>query len=364
MTHPKLIEVLIQQTPRAMAALLIVSVAYCWMFINFIPHTLLILWLLLQVILVICRFYNIKMFKQYLIEQAQERIQKQKTLFIILNLFQAFMWTTSSVLVLMYAPQPFELVSLVIIIGIITAAVLSMSTFYTAYLVFFFAMLIPQIIILLYYGEPQHYSLAALTFVYILAIIQLSKSVYNGHLLNIKTNAKLEKSVEELHKLSMIDMMTNIYNRRYFFKVSQDLISIALREKSKLSLLMIDIDYFKNINDTYGHDAGDYILINVVKEIKKVTRKSDIFARMGGEEFSILLGNTSITGAAVIAEKMRSVIENTAFNYNNTVIKLTISIGISELNDQHNSIEELYKQADKQLYLAKNNGRNRVVPSV
>jgi len=360
LSHPKLIDVVIQQTPRAMLAMLIVSSVYFWVFIWFIPFTILVIWFGFQVLLATYRLHNVKMFEEYLKQNNQVEIQKQERFFLISNLFQAFMWTMSSILVAIYAPQPYELVSFVMIIGIITAAVLSMSTLYNAYLVFFFAMITPQILILLYYGEHQHIGLVVFTLIFIPATILLSKALYNSRLLNIEDNCKLEESVKELHKLSMIDNLTNIYNRRYFFKMSQDLISIAAREEQKVSLLMLDIDYFKNINDTYGHQAGDFILINLVKEIEKVMRKSDIFARIGGEEFSILLHNTSIEGAMVIAEKIRELIEKKIFIYNTTEINLTICIGIAELNEKNTSIEALYTHADKQLYFAKGHGRNRV----
>ncbi|MDX2370836.1 MAG: GGDEF domain-containing protein [Colwellia sp.] len=361
MAHPKLIEVLVQQTPRAMIAMLIVSAAYFWVFAIFIPLIILVFWFFFQILLAAYRLYNAKMFEKHLKQNDQVEIQKQERFFLISNLFQAFMWTMSSVLAAMYAPQPYELVSFVIIIGVITAAALSMSTIYSAYLVFFFAMIIPQIIILLYYGEHQHIGLVGFVFIYIPATILLSKALYSTRLSSIRDNCKLEESVKELHKLSMIDNLTNIYNRRYFFKMSQDIISLAKREEKKVSLLMIDIDHFKNINDTYGHQGGDSILINLVKEIEKVMRKSDVFARIGGEEFAVLLHNASVEGAIVIAEKIRATIENKTFIYNTTTINLTISIGIAELNKNNTTIETLYTQADKQLYFAKNNGKNRVV---
>jgi diguanylate cyclase (GGDEF)-like protein len=300
------------------------------------------------------------MFEKHLQLNNQLAINKQIKYFITANLFQALMWTASSILVSIYAPQPFELVSFVMIIGIITAAALSMSTLYTAYLIFFFAMIIPQIFILFYYGEHQHIGLILFSIIYIPSTILLSKALYNSRLSSINDHHKLKMSVKELHKLSMIDNLTNIYNRRYFFKVSQDLIAIAAREKTEVSLLMIDIDFFKKINDTYGHHAGDFILVSFVKAIEKMMRKSDVFARIGGEEFSILLPNTSAEGSKIIAEKIRKTIEAQVFQYNDIEINFTISIGLAEFNKQNTSIELLYKHADKQLYTAKENGRNRV----
>jgi diguanylate cyclase (GGDEF)-like protein len=360
MIHPKLIQVLVDQTPRSMFAMLIVSAAYFGVFIRYIPFPILLLWFSFQIVLAAYRLHNAKIFDKYLKVNNQQEIQKQKVCFVISNLFQAFMWTMSSILAVIYAPQPFELVCFVMIIGIITAAALSMSTLFSAYLVFFFAMIIPQIIILFYYGEHQHIGLIVLTLIFIPATILLSKTLHDNRLMIIKDHSKLEENVKKLHQLSMIDNLTNIYNRRYFFNISQDLISIAVREQKKVSLLMIDIDYFKNINDTYGHHAGDYILVHLVKEVDKLMRKSDVFARVGGEEFAVLLQSTSLEGAIFIADKIRTTIEKKEFIYNSTAIELTISIGVAELSKKNSSIEALYKEADKHLYFAKNNGRNSV----
>lgn len=360
--HPKLIKSLVDQTPRAMIAMLIVSSAYFGIFIKFIPLNILVIWFVFQISLASYRFYNAKMFKKHLDANAPEKIEKNEIYFIVSNVFQAFMWTMSSILSLIYAPQPYELVVFVMIIGIITAAALSMSSLYKAYLIFFFSLIIPQIIILIYYGEHHHIGLVILTLIFIPAIILLSKVIYSSRLSSIEAHDNLEESVNKLHQLSMIDELTNIYNRRYFFEMSQNLIALAVREQKKASLLMIDIDYFKKINDTYGHQTGDSILIDLVKKIEKSMRKSDVFARVGGEEFTIFLNDTSLDGAKVIAEKIRKIIQDGSFTYNTISIDLTISIGISELNKENTSIEDLYKKADKQLYIAKENGRNIVYP--
>jgi len=360
--HPKLIESLVEQTPRAMIAMLIVSSAYVGIFIKFIPLNILATWFIFQILLAAYRFHNAKMFRKHLQTKSQDKIVKNENYFILSNIFQAFMWTISSILCLIYAPQPYELLVIVMIVGVITAAALSMSALYKAYLIFFFSLIIPQIIILIYYGEHHHLGLIVLTLIFIPATILLSKALYSSRLSNIKAHDNLEESVNKLHRLSMIDALTNIYNRRYFFEISKELIAIAAREQQTVSLLMLDIDYFKKINDNYGHQTGDFILRDLVIEIEKVMRESDVFARVGGEEFAILLNDTPLSGAKIIAEKVRKIIEDTTFTYNSASVDLTISIGISELNKENTSIEDLYKKADKQLYIAKKNGRNRVSP--
>lgn len=203
--HPKLIESLVEQTPRAMIAMLIVSSAYFGIFIKFIPFNVLVVWFVFQILLAAYRFYNAKNFKTHLKEKNQEKIEKNEIYFIISNVFQAFMWTMSSILSFVYAPQPYELVCFVMIIGIITAAALSMSSLYKAYLIFFFLMIIPQIIILIYFGEHHHLGLVVLTLIYIPATILLSKAIYSSRLSSIEAHDDLEKSVDKLHQLSIIN---------------------------------------------------------------------------------------------------------------------------------------------------------------
>lgn len=359
-THPELTKVVVEQTPRAMFAMIIVSTVYMWIFIKYVPLVILLVWFSFQILLVMYRLYNGKMLSKYLEQKNQALTRRHENFFLISNIFQAFMWTIASVLAVIYAPQPFELITFVLIIGIITAATLSMSALYKAYLVFFFLMIIPQIMIMLYYGEHQHIGLVILAIIYMPATILLSRAIYTSRLSSIESNDALQESVEKLHKLSVTDSLTNIYNRRYFFEIVDNMISLAIREQKKVSLLMIDIDHFKKVNDVFGHQVGDFILVSFVDEVKKVMRKSDIFARVGGEEFSILLHDTSLEGARIISEKIREKIENREFTYNGDSIKITVSIGVSELNQNNNSVESLYKQADELLYIAKENGRNRV----
>ena len=119
---------------------------------------------------------------------------------------------------------------------------------------------------------------------------------------------------------------------------------------------MFDIDHFKAVNDTYGHNVGDYVLKAIVDVIKKYIREADIFARYGGEEFIIIQPETAIEGAKVYAEKMRTIIEQTNFG---KVKKITISVGVTIFNE-NDTIESITKKVDDALYKAKNKGRNRV----
>jgi len=172
----------------------------------------------------------------------------------------------------------------------------------------------------------------------------------------------LEKSHKELELQASQDHMTKLYNRRYFSEISNKVMQLAVRNKKPLSILMLDIDKFKNINDTYGHPVGDEVIIALANTLRDISRLSDIACRFGGEEFLILLPETSAEGAMVIGEKIRKFVEDLVINtQDNISIKFTISIGIAEFDRENElNLEKSIQRADEALYDAKKGGRNRV----
>jgi diguanylate cyclase (GGDEF)-like protein len=176
---------------------------------------------------------------------------------------------------------------------------------------------------------------------------------------NIKQQKKeLQKLNKELQVLTNIDPLSNAYNRRYFYSVTKELITLNKRNKQNLSLGMIDIDNFKKINDTYGHDKGDLVIQTLVQTIKNLIRESDVLVRFGGEEFILVFPNTTLDHAALVMEKIRKEIEKLTIKKD---ISFTISGGTSELLQDETSIDKLVKRADKRLYKAKNSGKNIIL---
>jgi len=170
----------------------------------------------------------------------------------------------------------------------------------------------------------------------------------------------LEKANETLKHLARTDPLTGINNRGYFFNQGNKYFNIAIRNKTLLHQLMLDLDFFKDINDKYGHHIGDLVLKEFTQTIEKTLRNSDLFGRIGGEEFSILLQDTSIEGAKLFAERIRENIETMQIISANEVIKVTVSIGLVTLKDEDN-LHELLKKADMALYKAKTSGRNKYI---
>jgi diguanylate cyclase (GGDEF)-like protein len=161
-------------------------------------------------------------------------------------------------------------------------------------------------------------------------------------------------------KMAYTDPLTQTHNRASFNDTIKREMSLATRNVKNLSLIFFDIDHFKTINDTYGHDCGDITLALGAKWIKESLRDSDIIFRYGGEEFVILLSDTDANGAGLLAERIRTSIENHTIAYGMETIKITASLGVSTLR-ANDTIESFILRADKAMYAAKNKGRNQVV---
>ena len=172
---------------------------------------------------------------------------------------------------------------------------------------------------------------------------------------------ELRVANKKLLEISTTDYLTNLSNRRYFFEIGAKTFYLSKREKSDLSIICIDIDFFKKINDTYGHNTGDEVLKFIADKMNKFIRKSDILARMGGEEFSILLNNTNKENAYLLAEKLRKNIQKSSYKNKEVEIEVTISLGISQLIQEDEDLDSIISRADKALYIAKQSNRNRTV---
>ncbi len=177
-----------------------------------------------------------------------------------------------------------------------------------------------------------------------------------GVVLNSVDITKIKQLEEELKQLSVTDSLTRIFNRTKFDQSLKEEIKRCKRYDTGLSLIMFDIDHFKNFNDTYGHDVGDKILVGLVNLVKKCIRETDIFSRWGGEEFMLLLPHTSLENAAKLAERIRIKIAEHTFE---TVGTITCSFGVSEFTKEENE-ETFVKRVDNALYESKRSGRNRV----
>ncbi len=163
-----------------------------------------------------------------------------------------------------------------------------------------------------------------------------------------------------LYEISVMDGLTNVYNRRYLEQRLSEEVAYSKRYSKPLTVVMLDIDFFKNLNDTYGHQAGDHVLVKVSGLLSEALREYDVVARYGGEEFSVILPTTPKQKGASIAERLRVSVADHDFNHKGKEISTSISLGVASFPEDGDSPESLIAAADKALYRAKEYGRNQV----
>nr|WP_280712741.1 GGDEF domain-containing protein [Desulfobaculum xiamenense] len=169
----------------------------------------------------------------------------------------------------------------------------------------------------------------------------------------------MERTRHELARLAAVDPLTGLRNRRMFMELARREFDKAKRYDTPLACVMIDVDRFKDINDTHGHEAGDRALKAIATELARHARRTDILARLGGEEFILLLPETGLHGAFVSAEQHRQRIEELSIPLAPEPLEITISLGVTELDEADSSLDALMSRADHALYAAKAKGRNR-----
>ena len=178
-------------------------------------------------------------------------------------------------------------------------------------------------------------------------------------IITIDDISDLEEQKEKIKEMANLDYLTKLYNRRYFFDIAEKIFENSKREINNISVALVDIDHFKRVNDTYGHDAGDFVLSSFAHMLKNNLRKADVICRYGGEEFCILLVTKEKDDAFEVMDNLRKMVEKEVLIFNNEHIKFTFSGGIC--NSVELSLNEMIKKADEKLYKAKESGRNKII---
>jgi len=172
---------------------------------------------------------------------------------------------------------------------------------------------------------------------------------------------KIQTLETEMRQLATYDSLTSLFNRHTFISSLQSLLNLRKLAQSELAILYIDIDHFKKINDSFGHDIGDKVIISFANVLRNSVRKTDIISRFGGEEFVIALPDTNLQESLIVSEKIRQNTMNNLIYIDSQIIQYTVSIGVAIANNKNNAeIKELLKNADTALYQAKGTGRNKI----
>jgi diguanylate cyclase (GGDEF)-like protein len=193
-----------------------------------------------------------------------------------------------------------------------------------------------------------------LTVTFLSALYEYSRDKSYKHALEL---------TEKYQKLAYLDPLTKLSNRRDALRILKREQARTLRTKESLAIILCDVDYFKKINDQYGHNAGDTVLVNLADIFTNTAREQDCIARWGGEEFLFILPQTTAKNANVFAEKIQEKLQSHLVNYENEKITVRVSMGIEQIKENQ-TIDEAINNADHQLYRAKSSGRNQIFPKI
>jgi two-component system, cell cycle response regulator len=178
------------------------------------------------------------------------------------------------------------------------------------------------------------------------------------------TDASQQRMLQKLYEASVRDSLTGAYNREHFDERLKGELAYARRHETAVSLIIFDLDHFKQVNDTHGHPAGDAVLVNIAEKVSAGLRTEDVFARYGGEEFAVILRGIELDAAALVAERLRERVAATPALFDSLKIRVTMSVGCATLTElPERTPQALVAMADRRLYAAKRGGRNRVISS-
>lgn len=222
-----------------------------------------------------------------------------------------------------------------------------------------FAHLFRGMLVLVNPAESEMFALSPAQSFFFVALIGLTLCMTFG--LYMMMSKRFELELANIVHQANTDDLTGVWNRRYLFELSQQEFKRARRYDRPLSVLAIDIDHFKKVNDAHGHIVGDLLLKELASTVQSVLRESDVFARTGGEEFMVLLPESDATDSATVAERVQRAISRVTINSRGVPVGVTISIGVASLSIEDQDIQAVFQRADAGLYEAKHNGRNCII---
>ena len=353
------VRVVFQQAPPAQLISIVAAGVICYALWGVAEHWRLLAWIGLISVCVIGRISLMLAFKRR--QPTTEQMPGWETAFVTTLAFVSLVWGVGGWFVMPRDSLLHQAIVYFYLMGVAGGAVATYAAHAPASAVAVFCLMLPVTIAFALENVLELRVLAAGGVLYIAAALRSTRSFGFFLRQTFQLSFELNQAFGRARELARTDDLTGLANRRAFVELGASALDQARRYDRALSLVMFDIDYFKKINDTHGHAAGDAVLRAVSGAVKQAARSADTTGRIGGEEFALLLPETSAAAATGFAERLRRDVAALAIPFNGTVLQCTCSFGVSERDQAVLNLDALLSKADAALYLAKAQGRNRVL---
>ena len=318
-------------------------------------HTKLLIWLGALLLAALLRLIVFRHYRRS--PPAPEEVQSREKTYFSATLLYFLCWGVGGIWIMPADSPVAQITVFYFLIGLAGSAIAVFSASRTMQLSAVGALLIPILIWFFTRGDFHSVGMAVAGTIFFLSAIRSSRVLARVMRQNLTMKHRLLQAKAEAERLARVDELTGLFNRRAFYEYGDIQVAQARRSGAPLSLILLDVDFFKQINDEHGHTVGDRALQHVARQLTTSLRGSDMCGRVGGEEFAILLPDTDPLSAAEVAEFLRDKLEKAPFEYQGVNANITASFGVTQGSG---GVGELIQQADTALYRAKESGRNRV----
>jgi diguanylate cyclase (GGDEF)-like protein len=350
---------LIRQSFPAVYLNLIVAVILSWTLWGAVDPTAVYVWLALLAVTALIR---LAMFMSYFRARPEgQRILDWERPYAATLILSASMWGLGALYLMHKGETVQQAIVLCFLVGMLGGSLVTYSAHRGMTICAMTSVMLPSTIWL--YTQPGHmaFGMAIASTIFMISALRGTKVLSDAMQDRLLMSYQLQYSRDVAENMARIDELTGMFNRRAFIERGEQVIRLCERDMRPVSTLLIDIDFFKKINDTHGHSAGDLVLKEIGNLLDSQFRKSDVCGRLGGEEFAVLLANTDADAATALADKFRLTVEDSLIKWQAESLCVTVSIGVAS---ESYDLESLLHRADMAMYKAKANGRNATVCQV
>lgn len=350
------LRLLYRQSFPALFVSALVAVLLCLMLWGQVAPFVLLAW---AAAIITCSFVRLWLFLAYFrAEPGSDNLQRWERPYAITLFLASLTWGLGAVVVMPAGSPLHQVVLMYVMIGLAGGAISTYSAYRYMAIGSMLSVLLPTTLWMLFHGGVIPISMAITAMIYILASLRATGVLATALHRSFQLTHELEVARAASEQQARTDALTGLNNRRALFEQGAQLLSYCRRNHAPFSVLLLDVDHFKVINDTYGHAVGDAALQHLARLLLASLRRSDICGRIGGEEFAILLPDTTLESACLLAEKLRWLVMQNPLVHQDIRHPLTVSLGVANGDGE---LDVLMHQADVALYRAKAQGRNRVV---